>query len=195
MITYTITEETVAEYNATISVYDVTNTHTPGKTSVQVTTAWDDGNDQDGVRPASVTIKRLADGKDTGKTLVLTDEGNWSDTFTVLDEYKDGKKINYTIGIVPVVKYASTISGDPIKGFVVNNRHALKNTKTGDSGSDTTQTIKPTVTAGKTISKADQPKTGDEGLTGFWIGLMLISVFGFVVFGKRKLTTAKTDKK
>ena len=194
-ITYTITEDKVAEYSGKANGYNIKNVYTPGKTSVPVTITWDDGNDRDGIRPKRVKVKLIADGKDTGKTLVLTDEGNWSDTFTVLDEYKDGKKINYTIGIVPVVKYASTISGDPIKGFVVNNRHALKNTKTGDSGSDTTQTIKPTVTAGKTISKADQPKTGDEGLTGFWIGLMLISVFGFVVFGKRKLTPAKADKK
>jgi len=68
LITYTITEDTVSEYSSAVSGYNVTNTHTPGKTSVQVTKAWADGNNQDGVRPESVTIKLLADGVDTGKT-------------------------------------------------------------------------------------------------------------------------------
>jgi len=45
------------------------------------------------VRPESVTIKLLADGVDTGKTLVLTATNNWTDTFTDLDEYKAGTKM------------------------------------------------------------------------------------------------------
>jgi len=118
LITYTITEDTVSEYSSAVSGYNVTNTHTPGKTSVQVTKAWADGNNQDGVRPESVTIKLLADGVDTGKTLVLTATNNWTDTFTDLDEYKAGTKIVYTIEELTLGSgYTSVITGDAATGF------------------------------------------------------------------------------
>lgn len=80
-----------------VNGYNVKNTYTPGKTSIQVTKAWDDNNDKDNKRPISVTIKLLADVRETGNTLVLTKENRWTGTFTGLDEYKDGKKIVYTI--------------------------------------------------------------------------------------------------
>ena len=73
VVTYSISEDVVEGYTSTINGYNVTNKYTPGKTSVQVTKSWQDGNNQDGIRPESVTIKLLADGQDTGKTLVLTE--------------------------------------------------------------------------------------------------------------------------
>ncbi len=33
----------------------INSTHTPSKTKVQVTKKWDDANNQDGIRPASIT--------------------------------------------------------------------------------------------------------------------------------------------
>ena len=59
-------------------------------------------NDQDGLRPQSVTVKLLADGKDTGKTLILSEGNGWSGTFTGLDEYAAGEKIAYTVEEVAV---------------------------------------------------------------------------------------------
>jgi len=51
----------------------LTNKHEPEKTSVKVTKAWNDANNQDGVRPDSVKVKLLADGVEVpGKTLTLT---------------------------------------------------------------------------------------------------------------------------
>ena len=122
LITYTITEDAVAEYSTKVSGHNVTNTHTPDKTSVQVTKAWADGNNQDGVRPESVTIKLLADGKDAGKTLTLTESNNWTDTFKELDEYKAGQKIVYTIEELNLGNgYTSSITGDAKTGFIVTN--------------------------------------------------------------------------
>ena len=121
-INYTITEEKVEGYTTEIKGYDVKNSYTPGKTSLQVTKAWEDKNDQDGVRPNSVTIKLLADGVETGKKLVLTKANNWTGSFTDLDEYKDGKKIVYTIKEEPVGNgYKSVITGNEKEGFVVTN--------------------------------------------------------------------------
>ena len=121
-INYTITEEKVEGYTTEVKGYDVKNSYTPGKTSLQVTKAWEDKNDQDGVRPNSVTVKLLADGVETGKELVLTKANNWTGSFTDLDEYKAGKKIVYTIKEEPVGNgYKSVITGNEKEGFVVTN--------------------------------------------------------------------------
>ena len=121
-INYTIAEEKVEGYTTEVKGYDVKNSYTPGKTSLQVTKAWEDKNDQDGVRPTSVTIKLLADGVETGKKLVLTKANNWTGSFTDLDEYKAGKKIVYTIKEETVGNgYKSVITGNEKEGFVVTN--------------------------------------------------------------------------
>ena len=121
-INYTIAEEKIEGYTTEVKGYDVKNSYTPGKTSLQVTKAWEDKNDQDGVRPNSVTIKLLADGVETGKKLVLTKANNWTGSFTDLDEYKAGKKIVYTIKEEPVGNgYKSVITGNEKEGFVVTN--------------------------------------------------------------------------
>ncbi|MGX7073803.1 Cna B-type domain-containing protein, partial [Falseniella ignava] len=99
------------------------------KTSLQVTKAWEDKNDQDGKRPNSVTIKLLADGKETGKTLTLTKANNWTGSFTDLDEYKDGKKIVYTIKEEPVGNgYVSVVTGSAQDGFTVTNTRTPEKT-------------------------------------------------------------------
>lgn len=134
-ITYTITEDQVEEYSSEINGYNVTNTHSPGKTSIQVTKAWEDRNNQDGKRPDSVTVKLFADGKDTGKELILTKNNNWTGTFAELDEYNNGKKVNYTIEEIKVDGYISSISGNMSKGFVITNIHEpnVKHPSTGDN--------------------------------------------------------------
>lgn len=123
LINYTISEDAVEGYSSTITDYDITNTYSPGKTSVQVTKVWDDENNKDGVRPESVTIKLLADSIETDRTLVLSEENNWTDTFTELDEYKDGKKIEYSIEEIQLENgYSNKITGDSEIGFTVTNK-------------------------------------------------------------------------
>ena len=143
-INYTITEEKVEGYTTEVKGYDVKNSYTPGKTSLQVTKAWEDKNDQDGVRPNSVTIKLLADGVETGKKLVLTKANNWTGSFTDLDEYKAGKKIVYTIKEEPVGNgYKSVITGNEKEGFVVTNVRTPKQRipKTGASNNSALYTV------------------------------------------------------
>lgn len=120
-IVYTITEDVVEDYSTVVDGYDVTNNHTPGKTSVQVTKSWSDHNNQDGLRPESVTIRLLADGEATGYELTLTAENHWTGTFEDLDVYKDGKKIVYSVEEVPVDGYESSITGEASTGFTVTN--------------------------------------------------------------------------
>ncbi|MDD7511979.1 MAG: Cna B-type domain-containing protein, partial [Peptostreptococcaceae bacterium] len=156
-ITYTITEEKVEGYTTEVNGYNVKNSYTPGKISVQVTKAWEDKNDQDGKRPASVTIKLLADGKEVeGKTLTLSKANNWTGSFTDLDEYKAGKKIEYTIKEEAVGNgYTSVITGSAEDGYVVTNVRTPK-----------TPPEKPNM---------NTPKTGDGINLSLYVWLMLIS--------------------
>ncbi|MBQ3090081.1 MAG: Cna B-type domain-containing protein [Oscillospiraceae bacterium] len=128
-ITYTVTEDAVEEYSTEISDYDITNTHTPGKTSVQVTKVWDDADNQDGYRTASVTVNLLANGQPTGMTVTLDESNNWTDTFTDLDEYKAGQPVDYTVTEDAVAEYTTEIIGSMANGYIVTNTHEIEKTQ------------------------------------------------------------------
>lgn len=140
-IIYSITENAVEDYTTTYNGYNVINTHTPEQTSVTVTKAWKDNNDQDGIRPNDVTIKLLADGKETGKTLVLNDANGWTGSFTGLDKFAEGKEIVYTVEELTVEGYTSVITGSQAAGYTVINTHEtetleVSGKKTWDDAND-----------------------------------------------------------
>lgn len=128
-IVYTIIEDKVEGYTATYENFDVENTYTPRKTSIDVIKVWEDSNNRDGIRPQNVTIKLLANCKDTGKTVELSKENNWKASFIDLDEYEEGNKINYTIEEVEVRGYKAEVTGNSIKGYTVTNIHTPEKTE------------------------------------------------------------------
>ena len=95
-ITYTVNEIPVPEYTTTYNNYDITNSYTPGQTSASVTKIWADADNQDGIRPESITVALLADGKATDTTVTLNAANNWTQTVTGLPEKADGEYITYT---------------------------------------------------------------------------------------------------
>ena len=129
-ITYTLRDVSVPGYSTVITGnakddFTVTNTHTPSKIDIDVTEVWNDKDNQDGKRPDSVRVRLLADGTATGKWMDITKAGGWKGSFTGVDEYKDGKKIVYTIEQDPIGEgYASAITGNAASGFVVTNTRA-----------------------------------------------------------------------
>ena len=131
-IEYTIVEDAVADYSVSYDGYNVKNSYTPKQTSITVSKVWKDGDNLDKIRPDSVTIKLLANGQDTGKTLTLTADGQWKGSFTKMDMYENGQAIVYTIEEVKVDGYTSSISGDAASGFVVINVHNVT-PKMGDN--------------------------------------------------------------
>ena len=64
-------------------------------TSVQVAKNWDDDNNGDGVRPASVTVHLLQNGKEYAST-VLSPANNWKHTFENLPKYDNTIEDRYT---------------------------------------------------------------------------------------------------
>ena len=118
-----------------------TNTYTPAKTEVPVKKVWKDANNQDGKRPTSVTVKLLADGQDTGKTLELNVANNWAGSFTNLDADKGGTPIQYTVVEVTVAGYTSDVTGDSASGFTITNSYSpetvdVKATKNWDDANN-----------------------------------------------------------
>lgn len=142
--TVTVVDKGKGALEATVSYDDekaFENTYTPAKTQVSVKKAWKDENNQDGKRPASVTVKLLADGQDTGKTLELNAANGWAGGFTDLDADKGGTPIKYTVEEVTVPGYASKISGDAASGFTITNSYSpetvdVKATKNWDDANN-----------------------------------------------------------
>ncbi|MDI9469236.1 MAG: Cna B-type domain-containing protein [Bacillota bacterium] len=124
-VTYSITEDAVASYVSKINGYDVTNTHNPEKTSVKVTKSWNDVDNQDGIRPASVTVQLYADGKKVdGKILTLNVGNSWTGTFSNLPKNAAGKPIDYTVDETSIPDgYTKEITGTAADGFTIINSH------------------------------------------------------------------------
>lgn len=127
-INYTVEEDPVAEYSPHVSGdadtgFTVTNSYTPGETSVTVNKVWNDQNDQDGNRPGSVTVNLLANGEQAD-SVILTANNNWEHTFEELPEMEDGEMIEYTVEEVSVPDgYTSVISGDASSAIVITNTY------------------------------------------------------------------------
>ena len=106
-----------------------------------MTKVWEDANDQDGLRPEEITVGLLADGVDTGRTLVLNEANRWMGTFDGLDEYSHGAKIVYTVREEAVSGYQLQMTGDAAAGFVLTNTHepetvTIAGEKTWDDADD-----------------------------------------------------------
>ena len=125
--TVTVADKGKGALEATVSYDDekaFENTYTPAKTEVPVKKVWKDENNQDGKRPTSVTVKLLADGQDTGKTLELTEANGWAGSFKDLDADKGGTPIQYTVVEVTVPSYTSEVTGDAASGFTITNSYS-----------------------------------------------------------------------
>ena len=152
-IIYSVVETAVDGYTTEYDGYDVINTYNAEKTSITVVKAWVDNNNAENTRPGKVTIKLFADGKDTGKTLILDAGNRWTGSFTDLDKYVDGKLVAYTVQEKAVDGYNTVITGSMEKGFTVTNSHT------------------------------SVPKTGDTATTLPWLALMMISGLAVVFIG------------
>ena len=156
-IVYTVSEEEVTGYEVKVDGYNIINTHVPETISVEGSKTWEDGNNQDGIRPESITVNLLADGK-VVKTATVTEEDNWSYVFSNLPKYANGKEIVYTVSEEEVTGYEVKVDG-----------YNLINTHVPKAENETTPNT----------NNNDQnlpPKTGDH------VDIMLFVIIGTVSF-------------
>ena len=121
-INYTVTEDAVAGYSTTINGYDITNSYTPGQTSVTVTKAWVDNDNKGNKRPSEIKVQLYADGRESGSSVTLNEANKWTYTWTGLDEKNGGTTIAYTVKEIGTVDgYEASVSGDARTGYTITN--------------------------------------------------------------------------
>ncbi|BBA93204.1 Cna B-type domain-containing protein [Streptococcus ruminantium] len=169
-IVYTVTENAVDNYTTTIDGHNITNSYTPGQTSLTVTKVWKDNNNQDGKRPGSIQVQLYADGEKLGEPVTLTADNKWTHTWTGLDKKANQKDIVYTVKEVSVVDgYTASV------GKVENGNVTITNT------------YKPT-TPPKKKKSTPLPSTGSlNGLGLTFVGLALAATISArAIYRKRK---------
>ncbi|MCG4792976.1 Cna B-type domain-containing protein [Bifidobacterium adolescentis] len=114
--------------------YRFTNKHTPETTQVAIRKVWKDNDDSERLRPANVTVQLQKDGKPVeGQTVTLNAGNNWSDSFTDLPKYANGRQIAYTVKEVQVQQgYSVAIVSNATKNGTFS--YTVTNTHTPTSG-------------------------------------------------------------
>ncbi len=176
-ITYTVSEEAVPGYTSKVDGYNITNSYTPETTTVSGSKTWEDGDNQDGKRPASITVNLLADGQKVNTQTVGEAEG-WSYNFTGLPVYKDGQRITYTVTEEAVPGYSTNLNGYNITNSYTPEKTEITASKTWND-SDNQDGKRPTKisiklmktvggvkteVASKEVTAADQWQTKFENL-------------------------------
>ena len=188
-ISYTVTEDQVKDYSTTVNGYNLTNSYTPAKTSVSVTKAWNDNNNQDGSRPNEVKVQLYANGEKSGNEVTLNAANKWTHTWTELAEKSNKKTVQYSVKEVGTVKgYTSSVNGKN-GNFTVTNTHTpstpnVPTNKTPNKSSRHNNPIKKIV---QKIVQRILPQTGSSSETYLIaIGGVLLILLLSVILLKRK---------
>jgi hypothetical protein len=125
-ITYTAEENEIPGYTTTIEKTDTgyvfTNTHIPETVTVTVDKVWEDGKNQDGLRPDTINIKLVSNG--IVKDAYLDADSNWHLEFEGLPKYRDHGILNeYSVQEVDVDGYTSTVTTEDGYAFTIENDH------------------------------------------------------------------------
>lgn len=176
-ISYAIQEDRVSHYSTTVNGFDLINSYTPKRTSINVLKVWDDFGDQEGLRPERIRVQLFADGKQTDKELVLTKATNWQGDFSDLPLSSQGKAIHYTIKEVSIKGYKATITGNQDQGYVLTNTHVPPAPSSPKNHGGGGHSFKGDNSA--TNYKTSLPRTGEKGSrTLLILGLVLVVAAG-----------------
>nr|WP_324613910.1 Cna B-type domain-containing protein [Pediococcus pentosaceus] len=151
------------------------------KTSVSGTKTWRDNNNQDGIRPSSITVNLLANGQQVASKKVSASD-NWQYSFDNLAAYANGQKITYTVTEDAVAGYTSTVDG-----YNITNTHNPTTPEKPQVPNNGNKVTPKDFTQGKMYDKTSRlPQTGDGSSMGMMlIGLVtLLLSLGLVVISR-----------
>ena len=115
----------------------ITNSHTPEGTEFSGQKIWDDGNNQDGKRPESITVNLFANGEKIDSKEVKADaEGNWKYSFKNLPKYANGEPIIYTVTEDTVTDYTTEVTGTTITNKYQPGKTSITVTKAWEDFND-----------------------------------------------------------
>lgn len=124
-IKYTVTEDEIPQYTTSIAVngnvVTVTNTHIPEITLRNISVVWKDNNDQDGLRPDTVSVKLKGNDKFIDSS-ELNEDVEWKHSFTKLPVRENGNEITYTAEENEIPGYTTSIEKTDT-GYVFTNTH------------------------------------------------------------------------
>ena len=168
---------------------------------IDVTGYWEDEEDADGTRPGSVDITLYANGKETGRTITLNEENDWSGTFDELAVYSDGVKQSYSVVEERIDGYTGLISGSDLDGYSITNTHEplpegrsgeeeieLRSNHTFEEGRIVATVLTTKVSrsmparTSTTIKKTHSAKTADSADSIFWGAILLMAVAALFVW-------------
>ncbi|MBQ8066821.1 MAG: Cna B-type domain-containing protein [Solobacterium sp.] len=129
-------------------------------TAKTVSKVWDDTDDKDGIRPASVQVQLNKAGEASGEPVTLSADNKWTYTFEDLTAYdKDGSEIEYTIDEVEVPRgYTKTVVSEE-DTVTITNAHTINPTPTPTITPTPTTTPKPTATPTPTSTPTPESKS------------------------------------
>ncbi|MBR2668932.1 MAG: Cna B-type domain-containing protein [Solobacterium sp.] len=193
-IVYTVVEAGVSgvdktKYKVTIEGgpedgYVITNTNTE-KTTVTVTKVWDDGDDQDGIRPTSLelTLNGAPDDFEVPEPTITKSGNKWTYKWTGLPKYsEDGEEIEYTVSEENVPE-GYEVEGSPAEdGGEITNKYTPETIEitvekkwVDDENSDGLRpdSVEVTLYAGSSVAPNTEPLTLDESNSwkGTWTDL------------------------
>ena len=169
--------------------FKITNVHTPATTEVSVSKVWDDADDQDRIRPDSVTVRLYADGEPVeGQTVTLSEENQWTSVFTELPKYKAGTEIVYTVVEDKVTGYTSEVSGTAEEGYVITNYHKPLPPDENLEPEDPKDPPRKPLPEEQNLIDEDVPYTGDATADALLYDLMILSISALaaILLKKRK---------
>ena len=118
----------VEDYTSATDGLTLTFTHKAAVTAVTATITWDDAENQDGIRPDSVTLQLKADGEAVGSRITVDGTNDkWTKTWDNLPVNKAGKKVTYTVEQTGLrSEYTQATAGDAATGFTITNSYTPK---------------------------------------------------------------------
>ena len=116
-VRYVLTEDSVPEYSADIEGFAVTNTHLLFSQIISGTVTWMDGNNENGTRPKSVTVRLLANGQEIDRQTVEAGEYyDWSWGFDVAEymAMHNGESVRFSITEDTIPGYVTVVDTDDL---------------------------------------------------------------------------------
>lgn len=185
---YTVNYNTSKEDGTIIITNTKSTEHHPVKTFRTVKKVWNDNNNEANVRPDSVTVQLMKDGKAYRNTIVLNEANGWGYTWTSLP---NGSKYEVVEVEVPD-GYKVSVVNDTYYNFTVTNTYTgetkVPNEPIDPSDEDTppVDNDKPSKDTNDKVINTEVPKTGDDTALVLPILGMILSIVGFYLLNRKK---------
>lgn len=133
-INYTVSEEPVEWYIASVNGFTVTNTYNPEVTSMTVSKVWDDANNAQHMRPTSLAVTLLP----TKQVVVLSEANGWTATVNGLPTRINGEEVTYSWTEQKIPGYTAMVAVEGNATVFTNTQPRIPNTgkKTVKTGGD-----------------------------------------------------------